>query len=338
MNDASSTETLDWPAALTADEHWCARQPGMNPWSDGQIVILGQLGEWIETYRVRMELDPLDPEDDMHPNCLHRLWTCWRHHWKQAVAAAPQGVADGREVARQIQRGEGFVGKRSLGGDPLRDVLLADAVCRRDERATELFISEFQPDLMRLAARIVPSLRHDESWWNDFVDHLAGYTRGPGKLTKFHGRCALRNFLPTVARNFLIGRLREPQPHSIEVPAAAVDGRAPSDHTEHVECHKLLVNCLREGLGALEDGDRLVLQLRHEQGLSGKEAAAMLHINPGTFSRRVEGAIERLHQLVMNSQSALRSEIEACIAALLGGSGVRTLADELVAALQAQNG
>ena len=293
----------EWSAdVFKPDREWLEGQQGMTPWKKGCLWLKGQLDGWLNRYSEAVCEKPVTEHEEHYPCFFRRLWTCWSHHWRQALTKAQDGQADGLEVASQIQSGQGYSGRGRLGGDPLRDVVLAAAIIKKDNRATNHFQSEYSGFLKGLAGKKNPRFLRDTDewgnpdWWNPFLDHLAGYTKPPGKLKRFYGKCALRNWLPVVLWRFLTPR-RSPgdadcQPLDDNLPpASSVDDPA------RRECVELFAKLVSLAMAELPGQDRLLLSLLYIDGLKQKDAAQVLGVNPGNVTRRKDRAIQALGKL-----------------------------------------
>jgi RNA polymerase sigma-70 factor (ECF subfamily) len=73
-------------------------------------------------------------------------------------------------------------------------------------------------------------------------------------------------------------------------------GSTPSQHLGREE----LARRVREALDRLDNPDREVLLLRHFEGLSNPEVAALLGLSPGAVSKRYGRAVLRLHQVLFS--------------------------------------
>jgi RNA polymerase sigma-70 factor (ECF subfamily) len=71
-------------------------------------------------------------------------------------------------------------------------------------------------------------------------------------------------------------------------------GSSPSQPLSRQE----LAQRVREAMARLSDSDQEVLLLRHFEGLSNAEAAALLNLTPGAISKRYGRAVLRLHDLL----------------------------------------
>jgi len=106
---------------------------------------------------------------------------CLWYHWEEAIAKAPQDeLVDGCNVAEAIADGRSHADDSELGGDVLRDTVLAAAIVLRNTAAIELFEREFKPKCTKWAQiRLEDSLDAHPDWWGDFLHSLAGYAKHP---------------------------------------------------------------------------------------------------------------------------------------------------------------
>jgi RNA polymerase sigma-70 factor (ECF subfamily) len=74
-------------------------------------------------------------------------------------------------------------------------------------------------------------------------------------------------------------------------------GSSPSQRLSRQE----LAQRVREAMARLSKPDQEVLLLRHFEGLSNPEVAALLNLTPGTVSKRYGRAVLRLHHLLIES-------------------------------------
>ena len=319
---------------LDEDRAWLENQPGMNPWQDGCAMLRQSLDTWLGQYLGAIGLDAPTiacpaaepgqdssliadrPPTDGRYTYSARLWRCWCPHWQQAITQPPGGLVDGRDVARQIQRHEGFLGSRQLGGDPLRDVVLAEAVQQRGPTAMRTFEQEYKDFCIAQGVVVNRRVLEDrDDWWYCLLDHLAGYSRPPGKLAGFSGKCGLKFWLATVARNF--AHQYPPLPkdtHEDALDCDCANGQA-TNVAEEDECLDLLGGFVRTGLADLPADDQAVLYLLHVEQLPGKDAARVLGIDAGTVTRRKQKASTRLQTLMLERAEQLtqRQAYEDCL-------------------------
>jgi len=140
------------------DRSWLDGQPGMNDWNAGCARLKAQLCQWLSTYfeafGIRVENRDTGPY-------LARMWRAWSWHWQMAVECGHEDGRQGLKVAESIRAGRGYAGHCKLGGDPLRDVVLAEAVCQRAGPATEQFTHEYAGLAVGVARKFSPkSIRY----------------------------------------------------------------------------------------------------------------------------------------------------------------------------------
>jgi len=292
-------------AVFADDRHWLENQPGMNPWPQGCRRLAECLDRWLRDYSGTLCAAAVSRGGAEYRRFVCRLWRCWGHHWSQAAEARPERRIDGPEVASQIQAGRGFSGGGDLGGDPLRDVVLAVAVQLKDNRATGRFQADYYDFSTGIAGRVHRRLAHDaDEWWDDFVDHLAGYTRAPGKLERFFGRCALKNWLGTVLWRFL-RRRRLPDGDGDMLPDCPAPRPSEPDLDGTVQLFEQVV---REAFADLDRRERLLLSWLFVDGLPLKDAARQLGVHSGSAGRRRDRAIEHLCALIARRVAERRQE------------------------------
>jgi RNA polymerase sigma factor (sigma-70 family) len=286
---------------LEAEKEWLTQQPNMHPWDKGCQRIVKLINNCLRRYSAvvrdrAMNGDRLDERE-----YLARLWQCMGHHWRDAMSQAERQPDVEKpsldEVTRQIASGQGYRGKGDLGGDPLRDVVLAVAMVRKDQQATRTFQDEYYPLTFEIAAKIelrmVQKRKLDpanpEPWWNDLVDYLAGYTRPKAALNKFDGRCALRRWLRQVAYRFLV----RATPDKVCNPEDRV-GKPPIDK----ESLHLFSRIVDEAVSQLPDEDRLLLWLCYICRLTTSQLAEIFSIHDGNATRRRQKAEKKLRMSI----------------------------------------
>jgi RNA polymerase sigma factor (sigma-70 family) len=329
------------PGLFEEDRAWLSVQPGMNPWQEGCDRLVEQLHGWLAEYVRALGLAVVTAAHPHAAGYLRRLWACWGYHWKIAAAEASGGI-DGAEVAERLRGGLGWLGDGRLGGDVLRDVVLAEAMLRHDNAALDCFEREYRSYAIRIAGTVRPDLAACPDWWNELLDRLAGVSEPPGKLERFLGRAGLQNWLGTVVRRFLWDRSRRDPAEGEraepveELPAPAGRGQ-PAETLISDECLELFQGLLHGAFGRMQPRERLLLFLHYAEGLSGKEVAAILRIHPGNVSRSKERALEQLRTELLPEEAALAGRAgtyEECLQHLLGGSARRSFAGVLTEALR----
>jgi len=290
---------------LKDDKTWLAAQPGMQPWDDACVRLATLLSDCLRRYSEQVRDRAAAEADADRPLYLARLWRCLGYHWRDAAEASPDGLVEAEQVARRIAGGQGYRRGGQLGGDPLRDVVLAVAMVRKDQRAPRVFQDDYFPFACGLAAKVHRRLAAEpDPWWNELLDHLAGYTRPTAKLDKFCGHSALRNWLGTVVWTFL-RRWRFSDGEGRELDDPPDRPSPPAESLDH------FAEIVRLAIAELSSNDRLMLALIYVDGLNQKRAAGVLGVDPGTVTRRLEKALPRL-QTAIRQIAAGRLSAEAC--------------------------
>lgn len=319
---------------------WLAVQPRMNDWQNGCAMIVNQLKRWLDEYSqsiCRQEIEAAE-----QAAYVRRMWVCWSHHWKQAAESV--GRIDGGDVAEQIQQGTGFSGGRKLGGDPLRDVVLAEAVLRRDENATRFFLDEYSPIAMGVARKLSAAHANDNSWWNDLVDKLAGLTEPPGKLESYRGTAGLSGWLSQTVYRHVKNDLKK-QRRRLEILEEIGSRRSPSHPrpdtvADRHGCHELLSGMLRTVIADLPVTDRRLLYLLFVEELNGREVAKVLRKAAGNVTRQKQKVYQRLQSGIsetMTVDSSQSTQYRECIEMMFGHQrGLDGLVVDFLRALQTE--
>jgi len=286
---------------LDEDRAWLELQPGLSPWPEGRAMLARQIHEWLVQYSQGVCSAVVDVNHAGYQRYCQRLWTCWRHHWQQAVELDPS--ADGLAVGESVRSGEGYSRGKQLGGDPLRDVVLAEAVQSGDGTACALLEAEYKPFCIAQGRAVNrEAVKDADDWWYQLLDRLAGYSRQPGKLQSYSGKCGLRFWLGRVARNFA-NDWRDGCADGGNAVDEWVTPPTP-DAAEVDDCIRLLAGFVRRGLDGLASDERLVLCLIFVDDLPGKEVAKLLGVAPGNISRRRAKAESRLRELLQQEALA----------------------------------
>ena len=327
------------------DRHWLKRQNGMSSWEQGCAAQLDHLNRWIAG--CAKDLGMRIPQTN-HQTYRNRLWACWGWHWQSAMEAAGADRFDGQEVAASIQAGRGYTGKRNLGGDPFRDVVLAEAVCQRDEVATRIFAAEYRGLAIGVARKFSPKSMADlDEWWHDFFTcHLAAFDReGDGALAKFQGRCALSHWLPMVVKMYIRGKARQ-QTRRREHPDAGGgnndEGGArereaePDPGAEEADCLRLFRRVTSAALAALKPRQQTVLRHVFYDGRVQKEIAKAIGVAEGRLSHIKSTALQ--HLLEAMHETAAEAErwqgFKDCLMLMLQQRNAAYFGDVLMRALK----
>jgi len=328
------------------DRHWLQRQEGMSDWEEGCAWLTKRMNQWLSGYTSNLCSCVIGPD---HENCsryLERLWCCWGWHWQSAMEVGGVDHCDGMEVAANIQAGRGYTGKRNLGGDPLRDVVLAEAVCRGDEAATEAFADEYRGLAIGVARKFSPKAIGDaHEWWHDlFTTHLAAFDRSwGGALAKFHGRCGLSQWLPMVVRMYIReakrrrSRRREHPDWGGDEEAGPQEPEAdPGPGAEEADCLGLFQRLSSAALNALKPREQTVLRHVFYGGRVQREIAKGIGVAEGRLSHIKSTALQ--HLLVAMHESAAEAErwpgFKDCLMLMLQRPNAAYLGDVLMRALK----
>ena len=274
------------------DGEWLEKEPEMAIWDEGcqrlARLLLSRLRQYAPDVCTKMV------EEDEEETYVRRLWKSLGHHWRTANAVFGIGKVKSVQVAEQIQKGKGYRRGGRLGGNPLRDVVLAVAMVAKDERAIAVFTEDYRGFAVGLAYRIDKRLAKDpDEWWFELVDHLAGYSEPTGRLDKFVGRCALRNWLGTVVWNFLRPRrLPEGTPSEPPEPVAPTPVSIDDESLKHFD------EIVHSAVSMIHKTDRLLLALVYIDGLTQKEAASIAGISAGQATRRLRAAYHQLNMAI----------------------------------------
>lgn len=290
------------------ERQWLDRHLGRPSWGEGCRRLQQQLDGWLGEYTPPVCEQPVTDAHAGYPRYCGRLWECWGWHWRQAAEADGEQPVDGALVAAEIRLGRGYQGGGRLGGDPLRDVVLAVAMLEKENKAACCFETDYREFSRRQAGRIAREVADQiDDWWNELLDHLAGYTRQSGepagKLERFRGRSALQNWLRPVLWRFLVTRLRgrgQQMPLLGDEPDMR-PARDAADPLEQREGCTQLNAAFTGAIASLTDEERLVLFLRHLDGLEFKQIGPILGKNAGTACRIHQRALVRLREAVVEA-------------------------------------
>lgn len=207
-----------------------------------------------------------------------------------------------RDFAEALERSVAHrFGRSQPGGAELRgyleslhtrDLALACACARGDERAWEHFVLEYRPLLYRAAAALGGDAREcaDSLYGELFgLEVRQGVRRSLFRY--YHGRSTLGGWLRAVLAQRLVDRARAtrrlvPLP---DVEPAAPSATAQSDpDPDRSRLLAALRAAMKGALDALAARDRLRLALYYSQGLTLARAGRMLGESEATVSRKLE--------------------------------------------------
>lgn len=213
---------------------------------------------------------------------------CLRFHTEQSLRSLDESVCC-------LQQERSPVSGASLGGNPLRDCVLAVAMLVKGAKAVTVFEKDYFGYLKGIAFRAHPVFGSTpDEWWNEFLDFLAGYSHSNGKLKRYQGKSGLRPWLRIVCWNFLRRRFI---PTGI---SDTVDETSTLDSDmikfESNDTVSIFSKLVKGALLAIPKEDRLLLSLIYIDKLPKKDIALIFNVHPGQIGRRETKAIERLRE------------------------------------------
>jgi RNA polymerase sigma-70 factor (ECF subfamily) len=153
----------------------------------------------------------------------------------------------------------------------------------------------------RLRPRVDPSDVVQEAYL-EALNRLNGYLQRPAlpfrlwlrQIAFDRSLKARRHHLGT-ARRSLEKEVPLPEQSSLALARQLLaPDSTPSQHLDHRE----LVRRLRQAVAQLPEADREVVMMRHFEGLSNREVACLLGIDPAAASKRHGRAMLRLHRIL----------------------------------------
>jgi DNA-directed RNA polymerase specialized sigma24 family protein len=250
---------------------------------------------------------------DQMEGYVERLAVGLTYHWWRFAEAEP---IDAEEVARRVRAGHLAYGK--FPTDVLRELALAEGLCRLDAGATKVFLAEFSEtiaaELRRLGGGADPG--EAEAFLPDLI--LPRNGRAP-KLAGFHGRTVLKSWLRQVVANDWKDRLRSrgrEAPLTDETPLGTDDHPSAEDDAQHHECLDLICGQGRWAINALDEPSSLTIwQMVMIDGTPQTEVAEFYGVHKSTISR----ACAKVTDLFREAMARLPS-VSGCIDLLMQAS------------------
>jgi RNA polymerase sigma-70 factor, ECF subfamily len=182
-----------------------------------------------------------------------------------------------------------------------------------DRRAFELLFGRHQAYLHRLVElRLDPRLRSRldaadvvQEAHLEALNRLDAYLKRPAlpfrlwlrQIASDRASKARRHHLGT-ARRTLSREVPLPEGSSLVLARQLLaGGSTPSQQLDHQE----LIHRLHHAVARLPEADREMVMMRHFEGLSNREVAYLLGIEPATASKRHGRAMMRLHRILFES-------------------------------------
>jgi hypothetical protein len=183
------------------------------PWNPaGRAQALAEINGWNAEYAPQLrDENPIPPLKD-DASLTSRLWNCLINHWGNAEQEGSHS-----EIVKKLIAGVNPKTKQDLGGNPLFDLVLADALCNGQGKAAKYY---WEKIVNNKEIRGVAKKWHkkygvswddkndeynDSDWATAFYHYLA--LKENRKLDDYQGHLGLIGWLArcNVLRNFLTG-------------------------------------------------------------------------------------------------------------------------------------
>lgn len=289
---------------------WLIARSDYSPWSKGRQKIWHRVEGFYQDSAPAVCDEPSECQLSEEDTLARRLLGCWLYHWESA------GVeVDGERVAQSISAGRGFARGGNLGGNPFFDLVFADALCARQNRAAERFNSDYFRYLQAIASKIEHRNQFNDGfpdWWTPFYMYLTGLASENAKpaLESFHGYSGLKNWLRIALSLFLrrfMPKERGKEVSFTDLPTAAegnddegafIDGVAAAPESsrtpeEWKTISEHLISAFRQARSALSDEDWTRLFYRFGENLQNQQIARLYGEDGSTTSRRLKSALSK---------------------------------------------
>jgi RNA polymerase sigma-70 factor (ECF subfamily) len=226
----------------------------------------------------------------------------------------------------------------------LDDLYLATACSQGDERAWEELTGRHGGFMRAFALRF---LREPDA--SDLADQVIADLWQRRKIARYQGRSTLRTWLGAVVAHAALNAGKSSRrTESLEDETCAGEPPAASAEPGTNQAETLLARLVAEAIEGLPAGEKLLLRLYYEQGLTLDQMAVALRASKAALSRRLariraglRQAVESLARRAGASADALRAGIdlgrlEWDLSALVGQ--VRTEGDEAMSNWQGAMG
>lgn len=255
-----------------------------------------KIAHFIRVYSVEVSAWEMSVSDERYSRYYERMMSCVRFHAGQlqnSVGRLTRASVNAMLVF--LQEGHSAADRTSLGGNPLRDCVLASAMLCKTQGAVEYFQKQYYGYLQGIAFQVHAHFGNDpDEWWNEFLDFLAGYTHEKGKLATYQGKCALQYWLRVVLWNYL--RRRPIYGSAYEFPEEIPMVGSNEEELSLQESVALFTKLIREALEALPEKYRLLLSMIYIDSLLKKDIAAVFQVHPGQITRWEEKGLRILRK------------------------------------------
>ena len=248
--------------------------------------------------------------------CVARVWVCVAHHWQQWGEERIVGLKD---VIDRLRMGD--LGTRTFSEDVLREVVLAQLLEARVDRAAEVFESDYMPAVRTTAFRMARDRGADA------VENLAAeliLPRGdrPPRIRSFAGKTVLSCWLRAVVANLLVSDSRKQKATAELTEFAAPDNAA--QRAESSGCGSLLAPLFARTVNALPADDRLLVRWLVVDDVPQNQVARQLGIHSGNVTRRRQKVGEEVWRRVREEMdsSPQAQRMRECLDHVLAGDDV----------------
>jgi RNA polymerase sigma factor (sigma-70 family) len=196
-----------------------------------------------------------------------------------------------RRLATDIQSGRLYYGE--VDANVLRDIVVAQGLELRDERAAVVFNTDYMPAAIRHAEQVA-GRQVTEVIENLAADLILPRNNRPPRIATYRGRTPLAGWLRSVVLNACMSSLRKPQRVEI-VPEPADPGSEDALRSlQGKECEDRLAPAFVTAVREIATEERVLLKLLVLDGVQQKQVATGLGIDPGTLTRRKQRAASHL--------------------------------------------
>ncbi len=297
---------------------WLCRQLSCDAGSFGQAwTDCEQLLQRVTSDRIReLEIDMAALSESDSQACAVRLWKCVAHHWQQW---SEDRVMELKTVLDRLRAGE--LGTRKFSEDVLREMVLAQLLEARCERAAEVFEADYMPAVRVSASRMAGNRGADA------VENLAAeliLPRGdrPPRIRGFAGKTVLSCWLRAVIANLLVSHSRK-QKATAELTEIATHDDTES-RADTSGCGSLLAPLFVRTVNSLPADDRLLVCWLVVDDVPQNQVARQLGIHSGNVTRRRQKVGEEVWRRVREEMdcSPHAQRMRECLDHILAGDDV----------------
>lgn len=248
---------------------------------------------------------------------VKRVWGCVEYHWRRFAEAEPIRLAD---VVARLESGElGF--ESSQSSNVLRDVVIAQALERHEEKAAVMFETDYMPQVRAIALR-AGGPESAELFGNLGADLILPRDERPPRIAGYRGKTPLISWLRAVVVNGWVSHTRRNRERPSEMVPEAVIHNDDAERIDAAPCGKLLQPIFVQAVASLETEDRVILKLLILDDVPQHELARSLGIHSGTLTRRRQKAAAQVFEQVrMLSLAGSKARQAAdCLELLLAGN------------------